>query len=74
MLKRTFLRWVKRAGPPAFLFFVAAIGVYAAPQASGYHVIRRMPVGGEGNWDYLRVDPDAHRIYISRSTPVITTR
>ena len=28
----------------------------------------RMPVGGEGGWDYLRVDPDAHRIYISRGT------
>jgi YVTN family beta-propeller protein len=47
---------------------VAAIGVYAVPQAGGYHVIRRMPVGGDGSWDYLRVDPDAHRIYISRST------
>lgn len=46
----------------------ASIAVYAAPQASGYHVIRRMPVGGDGSWDYLRVDPDAHRIYISRGT------
>ena len=27
-----------------------------------------MPVGGDGSWDYLRVDPDAHRIYISRGT------
>lgn len=51
----------------AFLL-VAAIGVYAAPQAGGYHVIRRMPVGGDGGWDYLRVDPDTHRIYISRGT------
>ena len=25
-------------------------------------------MGGEGGWDYLRVDPDAHRIYISRGT------
>jgi len=51
----------------AFLL-VAAIGVYAAPQAGGYHVLRRMPVGGDGSWDYLRVDPDAHRIYLSRGT------
>jgi len=27
-----------------------------------------MPVGGDGGWDYLRVDPDAHRIYLSRGT------
>ena len=53
---------------PAFLLLIAAIGVYAAPQASGYHVIRRIPVGGDGGWDYLRVDPDAHRLYISRGT------
>jgi YVTN family beta-propeller protein len=51
----------------AFLL-VAAAGVYAVPQAGGYHVIRRMPVGGDGGWDYLRVDSDAHRIYVSRGT------
>src|SRR5215469_9221556 len=45
-----------------------APGAFAAPQAGSYHVIRRIPVGGEGGWDYLRVDPDAHRIYISRGS------
>src|ERR1700691_3995746 len=47
---------------------VAAVGVLAAPQGGGYKVLRRMPIGGDGGWDYLRVDPDAHRIYISRGT------
>jgi DNA-binding beta-propeller fold protein YncE len=46
-------------------------GTFAAPQGASYHVIRRMAVGGDGNWDYLRVDPDAHRIYISRQTYVM---
>lgn len=50
------------------LLLVAAAGVYAVPQAGGYHVIRRMPIGGDGGWDYLRVDPDAHRLYVSRGT------
>ena len=49
----------------------SASGVPAAPDVSSYHVIRRIPVGGEGTWDYLRVDPDAHRIYISRQTHVM---
>jgi DNA-binding beta-propeller fold protein YncE len=40
--------------------------VFAATDAGGYKVVRRMPVGGDGGWDYLRVDPDAHRIYVSR--------
>jgi len=39
---------------------------FAAPDAGGYKVLRRIPVGGDGGWDYLRVDPDAHRIYLSR--------
>jgi DNA-binding beta-propeller fold protein YncE len=33
-----------------------------------YKVIRRIPVAGEGGWDYLKVDPDARRIYLSRGT------
>jgi hypothetical protein len=44
--------------------------VYAAPQG-GYHVIRKMAVGGDGGWDYLTVDPDAKRIYLSRGTHVM---
>src|ERR1700691_1613481 len=47
---------------------VAAVGVLAAPQGGGYKVLRRMPIGGDGAWDYLRVDPDAHRIYVSRGS------
>jgi DNA-binding beta-propeller fold protein YncE len=38
---------------------------------AGYHVIQRVTLGGEGRWDYLTVDPDSHRLYISRSTHVM---
>jgi len=34
--------------------------------AQSYKVLRRIPVGGEGGWDYIRVDPDAHRLYVAR--------
>lgn len=34
-------------------------------------MIRRIPVGGEGRWDYLTVDPAARRLYLSRSTHVM---
>jgi YVTN family beta-propeller protein len=59
------LNW---AGFVAVCLLIAAVGVFAAPQGGGYKVIRRMPVGGDGGWDYLRVDADAHRIYLSRGT------
>jgi len=42
-----------------------------APAASGYHVIKTIPVGGEGGWDYIYVDSDARRVYVSRGTHVM---
>ena len=42
-----------------------------AQAASGYHLIGKIPAGGEGGWDYLTVDSAAHRLYISRSSHVM---
>jgi DNA-binding beta-propeller fold protein YncE len=39
-----------------------------APAGSGYHVIKTVPVGGDGGWDYVYVDSDARRVYVSRGT------
>ena len=39
-----------------------------APASSGYHVIKTVPVGGDGGWDYVYVDSDARRVYVSRGT------
>ena len=36
----------------------------------GYHLIKKMEIGGEGGWDYLIVDSNAKRLYVSRSTRV----
>ena len=38
---------------------------------SGYHVINKLPLGGEGGWDYVTADSVAHRLYISRGTHVM---
>ena len=52
-----------------FFCLVLAANSYAAD--SGYHIIKRLKVGGEGGWDYLTVDEAARRLYISRSTHVM---
>jgi DNA-binding beta-propeller fold protein YncE len=52
-----------------FCCVVLAANSYAAD--SGYHIIKRLKVGGEGGWDYLTVDGAARRLYISRSTHVM---
>jgi YVTN family beta-propeller protein len=46
-------------------------GVASAAQAEGpYHVDTKWKVGGEGGWDYLAVDPNAPRLYITHGTRV----
>src|ERR1700680_2327857 len=59
---------VRRTSPLACLALIAGAVIYAAPQAGGYHVIKRMPVGGEGGWDYMTVDSDSHRLYVARGS------
>ena len=50
---------------------ILALATNAFVADSGYHIIKRLKVGGEGGWDYLTVDEAARRLYISRSTHVM---
>jgi DNA-binding beta-propeller fold protein YncE len=34
---------------------------------TGYRVIGRFPIGGEGGWDYISIDSDARRLYVSHA-------
>ncbi len=47
-----------------------ASGRLLAADAS-YHFLKEIPVGGDGGWDYLSVDPAAHRLYVSHTTQVV---
>jgi DNA-binding beta-propeller fold protein YncE len=49
---------------------LAAIGSVQA-QDGPYHFSKEIPIGGEGGWDYLSVDPAAHRLYVSHATHVV---
>jgi DNA-binding beta-propeller fold protein YncE len=33
-----------------------------------WKVVKTYPIGGQGGWDYLTVDPQTHRLYVPRST------
>ena len=64
-----------RASLALLLFSLfAASNLPAAPQSaggSGYHLIKKVKLGGSGGWDYLEVDPATHRLFISRGTHYI---
>jgi DNA-binding beta-propeller fold protein YncE len=42
-----------------------------AANAPGYHVAQTYKIGGDGGWDYLTVDAEARRLFISRATHVM---
>src|SRR5579863_6569672 len=48
-----------------------ALTAFASAGDSGYHIIKTYKLGGEGGWDYLKLDPDSRRLYISRATHVM---
>ena len=43
----------------------------ALSYGQSYHVVKQTKLAGEGGWDYVTVDPDAHRVYIPRGTHVM---
>lgn len=51
------------------LVFVLAI-VSSVRANAAYHVVRHIPIGGSGGWDYVAVDTAAHRLYVSHSDRV----
>jgi DNA-binding beta-propeller fold protein YncE len=52
------------------LLWTRSTAVMAAG-ASGYRILTRLTLGGEGFWDYLTIDADARRLYISRWSHVM---
>ena len=55
---------------PAYLG-VGRLVALAAPGASGYHLAKTIPVGGDSGWDYVGVDSANRRIYVSHGTHVV---
>ena len=53
------------------MILLCSVGIAKPPAASGYRVIKTVPMPGEGGWDYVAVDSEARRIYVSHSTQVL---
>lgn len=53
------------------LCLISCFLTVAQAAGPGFHVIKKLQLGGDGGWDYLTVDDAAHRLYVSRSSHVI---
>ncbi len=61
---RTWLRVVGIA------LFCSALPAIATPPSDSYSVVKKIPIPGQGGWDYLSVDEAARRLYVSHGTQV----
>ena len=53
------------------LFILIAIASYPlSGAAADYHALKEVMIGGAGGFDYLSVDPDAHRLYVTHGTSI----
>jgi DNA-binding beta-propeller fold protein YncE len=57
---------VRRAWVLALLILPGAMA-----HAQSYHLLKEVPIGGLGGWDYLASDDDADRLYVSHGDKVI---
>jgi len=48
----------------------SVLPAFAAPPSEGYSVVKKIPIPGQGSWDYLSVDEAARRLYVSHGTQV----
>jgi len=58
------------------LLALAALGLACLARASlfgadAYRLLKEIPVGGDGGWDYLSVDAGARRLYVSHGATVV---
>src|SRR5882672_757905 len=52
------------------LALAAAVTAPATESTAGYHLLKTIPLEGDGNQDYLAIDQPARRLYVSHYTEV----
>ena len=45
-------------------------GTHCQAAEASYHFIKDIPIPGKAQWDYLKVDPDSHRLFVSHGNKV----
>jgi len=56
---------------PTILSGCLALSAASALAEEPYHLLKEIPVGEEGGWDYVSVDSAARRLYVSHATKVV---
>jgi DNA-binding beta-propeller fold protein YncE len=43
----------------------------AADEAPAYHLVKEIPIAGDTGWDYLSIDAEARRLYVTHGTHIV---
>jgi YVTN family beta-propeller protein len=70
MISRAALPNLKCLGLAALSAVIGSMAQAAQPAEPPYHLAVRVPLAGDDRWDYLAIDPAAHRLYVTRGTHV----
>ncbi|CAN5458338.1 hypothetical protein BH11ARM1_BH11ARM1_04090 [soil metagenome] len=67
------MRTYNRGMTPLILLATIALAGSNHPASSvpSFAVLQKIPIGGDGGWDYLTMDSDSHRLFISRGSHVM---
>ncbi len=68
MNRRTVMTGAGQIGTLAVLCLIMLTA--SAFSQSGYKITKKIPIAGQGGWDYLTVDEAARRLYVSHGTQV----
>ena len=63
-------RMLARATFCLLLTFLMSLLLMGAPSIGGYSVTKKIPIAGQGSFDYLTVDEVGRRLYVSHGTQV----
>jgi len=55
---------------PVVILILSCAIFAAAANSGGYSVTKKIPIAGQGSWDYLTVDEGARRLYVSHGVQV----
>jgi DNA-binding beta-propeller fold protein YncE len=55
----------------AGLLVLSTTFAIAMAAAGAYHLIMKIPVPGDGGWDYVAADSEARRLYVSHDTEIV---
>ena len=63
----------KQTSLSMFVLWMASFGVLASTLAAAgsYHLLKKIPIPGDGGWDYVAADSGARRLYVSHDTEVV---